>query len=416
MIRYEDSIIMDELYTELINFCDRYLWCIEQVYIAVKSKLQNYSQTVPISSIPDAESKATDVIFEILRKNGTLNEFYKQNLFCRLLSDFLLYMQESISNVKRLNPQVSLTLARKPLIDDVYYAYLETEATSERRPGTEWFHLDGNTSLQYFNRFAWRMGIDPAKEHASYELRSEQRQAVEKTKAYFEGGGKEFLWNAKPRFGKTLSAYDLIRTMGFMKVLIVTNRPSISNSWADDFRKFIGWQTNLKFVSDNDALTGKPGVMTRDEYVSSILTQEEGNESGMVAFESLQGLKGSVYFGGLYDKLKWIKDFEFDLLIVDESQEGVDTVRTDRAFDNITRKHTLYLSGTPFKQLANISSISKEIWLIALSARYRQRRKVSIKRTNQIDAGILDFPRIFSQIKRNIFQLVRRVKQLLWTQ
>lgn len=246
--------------------------------------------------------------------------------------------------------------------DHDFHAYLETEAASERRPGTEWFHLDGNTSLQYFNRFAWRMGVDPAKEHSSYELRSEQKQAVEKTKAYFEGGGKEFLWNAKPRFGKTLSAYDLIRTMGFMKVLIVTNRPSISNSWADDFRKFIGWQTNLKFVSDNDALTGKPGVMTRDEYVSSILTQEEGNESGMVAFESLQGLKGSVYFGGLYDKLKWIKDFEFDLLIVDESQEGVDTVRTDRAFDNITRKHTLYLSGTPFKQLASEQFSDEQIF------------------------------------------------------
>lgn len=246
--------------------------------------------------------------------------------------------------------------------DHDFHAYLETGAASERRPGTEWFHLDGNTSLQYFNRFAWRMGINPTKEHSSYELRSEQRQAVEKTKAYFEGGGKEFLWNAKPRFGKTLSAYDLIQTMGFMKVLIVTNRPSISNSWSDDFRKFIGWQTNLKFVSDNDALTGKPGVMTRDEYVSSILTQEEGNESGMVAFESLQGLKGSVYFGGQYDKLKWIKDFEFDLLIVDESQEGVDTVRTDRAFDNITRKHTLYLSGTPFKQLASEQFSDEQIF------------------------------------------------------
>lgn len=112
---------MGETYTELVSFCDRYLWCIEQVYIAVKSKLQNYSQTVSISSIPEAESKTADEIFEILCKNGTLNEFYKQNLFCRLLSDFLLYMQESISNVKRLNPQVALTLARKPLIDDVYY-------------------------------------------------------------------------------------------------------------------------------------------------------------------------------------------------------------------------------------------------------------------------------------------------------
>lgn len=121
MIQYEGSIVMGELYTELVSFCDRYLWCIEQVYIAVKNKLQNYSKTVPISSIPEAESKTADEIFEILCKNGTLNDFFKQNLFCRLLTDFLLYMQESIGNVKRLNPHIALTLARKPLIDFVYY-------------------------------------------------------------------------------------------------------------------------------------------------------------------------------------------------------------------------------------------------------------------------------------------------------
>ena len=250
----------------------------------------------------------------------------------------------------------------KYFTDHDFHAYLETEAHSTRRPGTEWFQLDGPTSLQYFNNFAWRMGIDPEQEHATYELRCEQKEAVEMTKAYFEQGGKEFLWNAKPRFGKTLTAYDLVRRMGLMKVLIVTNRPSISNSWADDFRKFIGWQTNYKFVSENDALQGKPGVLSRDEYVSGVLLQEEGEESGMVAFESLQGLKGSVYFGGPHDKLRWIKDFEFDLLIVDESQEGVDTIRTDRAFDNITRKHTLYLSGTPFKQLASAQFSEKQIF------------------------------------------------------
>ena len=66
MIKYEGSIIMDEEYTGLVNFCDRYLWCIEQVYIAVNSKLQNYSQMVPISSILEAESKTADEIFEIL--------------------------------------------------------------------------------------------------------------------------------------------------------------------------------------------------------------------------------------------------------------------------------------------------------------------------------------------------------------
>lgn len=246
--------------------------------------------------------------------------------------------------------------------DHDFHAYLETEAHAARRRGTEWFKLDGVTSQRYFNTFAMREGIDSSSEHAVYELRAEQERAVEQTAAYFARGGKEFLWNAKPRFGKTLSAYDLVRRMGAQKVLIVTNRPSISNSWADDFRKFIGWQTELRFVSDTDALQGKPGVISREEYVSLICSQEEGKESGMVAFESLQGLKGAIYFGGKFDKLRWIAESEFDLLIVDEAQEGVDTFRTDRAFDRIRRKHTLYLSGTPFKQLASDQFAEEQIF------------------------------------------------------
>ena len=79
MIQYEGSIIADEKSTDLVNFCERYLWCIEQVYIAVKSKLRNYSQSVSILDIPEAESKTADEIFETLCKNGALNDFYKQN-------------------------------------------------------------------------------------------------------------------------------------------------------------------------------------------------------------------------------------------------------------------------------------------------------------------------------------------------
>ena len=245
--------------------------------------------------------------------------------------------------------------------DHDFHAYLEREAKSIRRPKTEWFKLDGNTALTYFNCFARRQGANPVEEHLTYELRAEQQEAVDKTKAYFEKGGEEFLWNAKPRFGKTLTAYDLVRRMGFTNVLVVSNRPSISNSWAEDFRKFIGWQTGYKFVSENEALEGKPGVMSREGYSSYVLNTTE-NVDGMIAFESLQGLKGSVYFGGIYDKLKWISDMEFDLLIVDESQEGVDTMRTDRAFNNISRKHTLYLSGTPFKQLASEQFLDEQIF------------------------------------------------------
>ena len=244
--------------------------------------------------------------------------------------------------------------------DHEFHDYLEREKI-EREPKTEWFHADGMTLLSCFLKFAGKKPSASA-EKCTYELRREQEEAAAMTAAYFAGGGTEFLWNAKPRFGKTLTAYDLICRMGLKKVLIVTNRPSIANSWADDFCKFIGWRGKLIFVSENDAVKDKTGVMSRAEYLDYISNLPEGEEPGMVAFESLQGLKGSAYFGGNYDKLKWIKDNAFDLLIIDEAHEGVDTYKTDRAFEKISRKYTLHLSGTPFKALAGEKFAKEQIY------------------------------------------------------
>ena len=247
--------------------------------------------------------------------------------------------------------------------DHDFHDYLQTRRQVERTAGTEWFHVDGPTSQRMFMDFTTHQQPQ-AQEQAEYTLREEQAQAVAQTKAYFEQGGREFLWNAKPRFGKTLTAYDLIRAMRLRKVLIVTNRPSIANSWADVFQKFIAWRGEYDFVSETDALKNHPVVMSRTEHLKHSLQMETQGKSdpGMVAFESLQGLKGSKYFDGEYDKLKWIHDNEFDLLIVDESQEGVDTLRTERAFRYIKRKHTLYLSGTPFKQLASEQFSTEQIF------------------------------------------------------
>ncbi len=73
----------------------------------------------------------------------------------------------------------------------------------------------------------------------------------------------------------------------------------------------------------------------------------------MITFLSLQDLKGSKYFGGPHDKLKWVADLEWDLLVIDEAHEGIDTGRTDEAFNIVKRSRTLHLSGTPFKAIAN---------------------------------------------------------------
>ena len=236
--------------------------------------------------------------------------------------------------------------------DHDFHDYLTQKRHIERKPKTEWFHIDGKTSHKYFHEFADRdfNDIQGNQKHLQYELRKEQQAAVDKTVAYFlkMGEGSEFLWNAKPRFGKTITAYDLIRKMQLQNVLVVTNRPSVANSWFDDFDKFIAWQTNIKFVSETDSLKQKP-VLSRQEFIDSI---SDGKDYGQLVFESLQGLKGSVYFGGDYDKLKWIKDLDWDLLIIDEAHEGVDTYKTDKVFKQINRKYTLHLTGTPFKAIA----------------------------------------------------------------
>lgn len=245
--------------------------------------------------------------------------------------------------------------------DTDFHRYLISQRNVQREPKTEWFNITGPVSQQYFNEFASKK-YKFADTGIEYTLRKEQQEAVDITAAYYKRGGDEFLWNCKPRFGKTLSAYDLVRTMGFKHVLVVTNRPSIANSWAEDFQTFIGWrQPRMVFVSDSDALKGKDGVFTRDQYIDYCL-KNDSKDIPYICFESLQNLKGSIFFGGKIDKLEWIVKTHFDLLIVDESQEGVDTKKTERAFKEIQRSHTLYLSGTPFKQLAEGRFSSSQIY------------------------------------------------------
>lgn len=235
--------------------------------------------------------------------------------------------------------------------DEPFQAYLE-KLGYERMPKKEWFRIGVAESKQHFYEFRENHGVLGTPSTIPYTLRAEQARAVEKTVDFahcHERG--EFLWNAKPRFGKTLASYDLVKTLGAEKVLIVTNRPAIANSWYDDYVKFIGTDNGYSFVSSVDALAGKLFCLSREDYTHAVV--KGLTPKSFIEFVSLQDLKGSVYLGGSYDKLKEIVDLEWDILIIDEAHEGVDTFKTDVAFDHIKRKFTLHLSGTPFKAIAN---------------------------------------------------------------
>lgn len=240
--------------------------------------------------------------------------------------------------------------------DHDFHEYLrkrgvERELSPKR---TEWHRFAGmpESSLEYFNDFA---GQDYSKSQTSgaedYVLRSEQEAAVAQALSAFDEGYDEVLWNAKPRFGKTLTTYDLLRKLDVRHALIVTNRPAIANSWFDDFERFIGHQTNFKFVSESPSLSNR-SPLSRKEWTDLVL-EDSDEKYRLIEFVSLQDLKGAEYFGGSFDKLEHIANLHWDILIIDEAHEGIDTVKTDIAFEQISRNFTLHLSGTPFRALAS---------------------------------------------------------------
>lgn len=234
-------------------------------------------------------------------------------------------------------------------LDKTFHKFLEKKGIERKFDlGQEWFYFNGEPlkSKDLFDIFRKEkfLTLQNDSRKTEYTLRYEQEEAVKKALEYFEKTEKgEFLWNAKPRFGKTLASYDLAKRLKADKVLIVTNRPAIANSWFDDYEMFID---GYAFISETSSLNNRPTI-TREQHILIKPVKPQ------LTFLSLQDLKGSKYFGGNYNKLRWVADLEWDLLIIDEAHEGIETGRTKNAFDYIKRRNTLHLSGTPFKALAN---------------------------------------------------------------
>lgn len=244
--------------------------------------------------------------------------------------------------------------------DSDFHRYLQKQGV-ERIPRTEWFHLDGDHSFLQFNNFRRDHGFLETKDVIPYSLRKEQEKAVEKTADAYRTRPitGEFLWNAKPRFGKTLTAYEFAKTVDAKNVLILTNRPAIANSWYEDYTKFLGTESGYAFVSETPSLEKKPHVLSRIEYIHAL---NQNTDLRCIEFVSLQDLKGSIHGGGKFDKLGEVYDQKWDLIILDEAHEGTDTIKSEIAFDRLQPCFKLHLSGTPFKAIANDKFDDKNIF------------------------------------------------------
>lgn len=202
--------------------------------------------------------------------------------------------------------------------------------------------------------------------HQSFNLRPEQTEAVRITSEYFKKYSKKkenkpphFLWNAKMRFGKTFTSYELARKMGWEKIIVLTYKPAVQSAWKEDIEShvnFEGWQFMDKskdFESDIDIK--KP----------------------LVWFASFQDILGRDKNGKVKKRYEKAKKIEWDCVIVDEYHFGAwrdsakdfytgetaketevdESIKAQEGFEEeafpLKSDHFLYLSGTPFRAMAN---------------------------------------------------------------
>ena len=168
-------------------------------------------------------------------------------------------------------------------------------------------------------------------------FRPEQLEAIEKTRKRFKKGN-QMLWNAKMRFGKTLSALQVVKEENYTRTLILTHRPVVDAGWFEDFGKI--------FFDSSDYWYGS---RTKGQDFD-VLEKKVTKGGHYVYFASMQDLRGSEQVGGKFDKNNAIFSTPWDLLIVDEAHEGTKTELGQNVLKELIKPGTkvLQLSGTPF--------------------------------------------------------------------
>lgn len=194
--------------------------------------------------------------------------------------------------------------------------------------------------------------VEVTREYSPIAFRPEQQEAINKTKKQFRKGN-QMLWNAKMRFGKTLSALQVVKDMEFQRTLILTHRPVVDAGWFEDFGKIFYDRKDFAYGSKNNG-----------ESYSSLERRAEINGLHYVYFASMQDLRGSELVGGNFDKNNEVFATDWDLIIVDEAHEGTQTELGKAVMGELVKEQTkvLRLSGTPFNLLDDFKEDEIYTW------------------------------------------------------
>ena len=216
-----------------------------------------------------------------------------------------------------------------------------------------------------------------------YKLRPEQNNAIEKTSNYFnsfkstENKIPHFLWNCKMRFGKTFTTYKLAQKMKWKKILVLTFKPAVENSWHEDLVTHIDFE-DWQFISRN-----------------TLRYEDINKNKAFVCFASFQDFLGKNSAGGIKIKNKWAHKINWDCIVLDEyhygswrdrardyyisetdeeEKEEQKQIEEESGLNSKTQKiwkeeisplktkHYLYLSGTPFRAISSGEFIEEQIF------------------------------------------------------
>lgn len=268
-----------------------------------------------------------------------------------------------------------------------------------------------------------RKGLKLSKQrHETFPMREEQRAAVEKAAAFIRSGWAEdsvpeFLWNAKMRFGKTFTAYQLAREIGAHRVLVMTFKPAVEDAWDTDLAShvdFEGWQYYSR-KSGGDPVEADP-------------------DRPMVYFGSFQDLMGKDAAGNFKARHAWMGEVTWDLVVFDEYhfgawrdaakelfegedekaakkeletefnpslevfEEQLEVLENDEdGFIALQARAYLYLSGTPFKALATGRFIEDQIFNWTYTDEQRAKAEFAAKHPDKLNPyGALPEMRLFT--------------------
>ena len=265
-----------------------------------------------------------------------------------------------------------------------------------RREG-EWFECAPHEVKAIIDRIqeggSTELGDVNLRPKVSFEMRPEQIDAVEKTAAYFSKHANpkhppHFLWNAKMRFGKTFTSYQLAKRMGWTRILVLTYKPAVETAWREDLlshKDFAGWGFKGKEDAAPDLSQARP-IVWFASFQDVLGSDENGNpkakNEGLYTTKWDAVIIDEYHFGAWRDAARslYLGDKESDSDGDATEKAAIDTPDLDEDFaTNLEESlqlevgNFLYLSGTPFRALTQGEFLEDQVFNWTYSDEQREK-------------------------------------------